>query len=67
MGDQGTSGPTHTAGTRQAEEIKSADGKRLEGVMTAPRAPIVRQEPLQQETPPASIRIAQRTRNWWTE
>jgi len=27
MGDQGTSGPTHTAGTRQGEDIKSADGK----------------------------------------
>lgn len=27
MGDQGTSGPTHTTGTRQAEDIKSEDGK----------------------------------------
>jgi len=27
MGDQGTSGPTHAAGTRKAEEISSADGK----------------------------------------
>lgn len=27
MGDQGTSGPTHTPGTRQGEEIKNRDGK----------------------------------------
>jgi hypothetical protein len=27
MGNQGTSGPTHTKGTRQGEEIKKEDGK----------------------------------------
>ncbi len=27
MGDKGTSGPTHTTGTRQGEDIKSRDGQ----------------------------------------
>ncbi len=27
MGDEGTSGPTHTPGTRQGEDIKEKDGK----------------------------------------
>ncbi len=27
MGDEGTSGPTHTPGTRQGEDIKAKDGK----------------------------------------
>lgn len=27
MGDEGTSGPTHSAGTRRGEDIKDADGK----------------------------------------
>ena len=27
MGDKGTSGPTHTPGTRQGEDIKAEDGK----------------------------------------
>ncbi len=27
MGDQGTSGPAHAAGTRRAEDIRGEDGK----------------------------------------
>lgn len=27
MGDEGTSGPTHTPGTRQGEDIKERDGQ----------------------------------------
>jgi hypothetical protein len=27
MGDEGTSGPTHTPGTRSGEDIKSQDGQ----------------------------------------
>ncbi len=27
MGNEGTSGPTHTPGTRQGEDIKKEDGK----------------------------------------
>ena len=27
MGDKGTSGPTHTPGTRQGEDIKGQDGQ----------------------------------------
>ncbi len=27
MGNEGTSGPTHTTGTRQGEDIKSRDGQ----------------------------------------
>ena len=27
MGDEGTSGPTHTPGTRQGEDIKQRDGQ----------------------------------------
>lgn len=27
MGDQGSSGPTHTTGTRQGEDVKGRDGQ----------------------------------------
>jgi len=44
MGDEGTSGPTHTAGTGQGEDIKQRDGRSLDARIPAHRTQAVGRE-----------------------